>query len=138
MACEIQWEKHGVLWKCTGELTDANLRHFNQTFYKDPRFDEMRYQLCDFLGVTKVGITIACVREAVRQDTEASKRNPHVKVALVTDSQLLFGLSRMYEQIGYESKWETGIFSTVAEGRAWVNATLESRVHNPGGTTGTI
>lgn len=122
----MHWETHGVFFKCAGEMTDADLRGFNRSVYRHERFAEMRYQLCDFLEVTKMSVTPAGVREASAEDSEASQRNPHVRVAIVTQSPLIFGLARMYASYGFESHWETQIFDSMAEGRAWVHAWEDS------------
>ena len=127
MPCQTEWSDHGVVWKWSGELSDAGILDNNREFYEHDRFSELRYQLCDFLEVNKISASNEGIRRAARQDAEASRRNPHVKVAIVTTSDLVYGLTRMYELSGYESLWQTEIFGTRAEAEAWVKECVAAR-----------
>ena len=57
------------------------------------------------------------------QDQAASEKNQNVKVAIVSDSPLVYGLGRMYEAFSGDNPWEIMIFYELKEAQEWLNLT---------------
>jgi hypothetical protein len=122
MPFDIQWEEHGVFIQHSGELLCREIIVTNEILYADRRFDTiMDYQIMSFLETTIVHLDAAEVKAIARMDSEASKRRPNVRVAVITDRDLLYGFSRMYQICTDRSTWETEIFETLAAARKWIH-----------------
>ena len=123
MPYENIWEETGVYIRFTGVANTRDIIESNEALYKDIRFDTiMSYQIADLLGCDKIDCKGDEVREIARRDAEASKRKPGVRVALVTDMQVIYGYSRMYQICTDQSSWETEIFDNLAAAREWIKS----------------
>jgi hypothetical protein len=121
MPYTIQWEAHGVYIQMSGEISAKDVMAVNDAIYQHPNFKTtMCYQLADFLGCTKVHAEPDEVRQIARQDSIMSSQRPGVMVAIVTNSPLLYGYSRMYQICTERSAWETEIFDNVDAAREWI------------------
>jgi len=118
---ENVWEENGVLIRFQGVVSTKDIIASNEALYKDIRFDTlMQYQIADFIGCKEIELVADEVREIARRDAEMSKRKPGVLVAIVTDMQLIYGFSRMYQMCTDHSTWETGIFENMETARKWI------------------
>ena len=121
MPYENIWEETGVYIRFTDLVNTRDIIESNEALYKDIRFDTiMSYQIADFLTCKHIECKAEEVRDIARRDSEASKRKPGVRVALVTDLQLIYGFSRMYQICTEQSSWETEIFDNLAAAREWI------------------
>ena len=122
MAYATHWEKAGIRWVFTVDVTDQDLILANTDLYDDPRFPALKYEIVDFLNVTKFSATSDTIRRVSKMDRAAAEKNPNVKVAILTTKALMTGLSRMYEMSAGDTPWKVGIFGDEASAREWLGA----------------
>jgi hypothetical protein len=120
------WEPEGVLWRFWGAATGQELLQSNLDIYGDSRFDDIRYEICDFLDVTTIDLDERDLRKVAHLDLAAAKTNPRIKVAVVTNRDLIKGYTNMYAAYVGQSPWETQFFATMAEARDWIDADVAS------------
>lgn len=79
-----------------GVLTGEEIRDHQQALAADPAFNPTYQQLGDFRFVTEARVDTASIREVarVRLFVPGSRR------ALVARSDLVYGLARMYQELG--------------------------------------
>lgn len=114
------WEEKGVQWVYTGILSGDELLQSNMEIYGDPRFDKLRYQIVNFLGVTEFQVSTDTMEEITVMDMGASNTNPMLKVAVVATDTQANRLVELYETTTGGAPWETEIFATEKAARAWI------------------
>ena len=57
MPHKTQWEEHGVHWIYYGTVTDQDAIKASREIYGDPRFDDLKYAIVDFLGTESISLT---------------------------------------------------------------------------------
>ena len=125
MAYRSIWESDGVTWEFSGDLTNDDFACRSSELFEDHRFGTIRYQICDFRAIAEVMVDADIVQLSARLDAEQSRRNPHVKIAIIGVRQVVFGLKRMYETYHQlaDGKWACRIFNNEDDARAWVAET---------------
>lgn len=120
MIDKIEFNGRGVTLVFTGVITSQEIYDANTSIITHPEFTSLRYQLCIFHSVKDFQLSTAEVMSTAHRDVKAAKLNADVKVAIVTDSTLVYGLGRMYDAFSDESPWETEIFWKVEEAHEWL------------------
>lgn len=119
MAFEIVWEDRGASKRFFGHVTDEELMQSVVEVEGDPRFDELRYVINDFLGVDSFAVSAANVHTISAIDGAAALTNPNIRIAIVaTDAQIL-ALAKLYAASPW-NVYPTGIFPDSATARAWL------------------
>lgn len=121
MPYTIQWKEKGLYWIYAGEVSDQEMLASYSDLYDDPRFLDIEYEIVDYLAVTSYDVSSDTIFKIAQMDKAASKRNPHVKVAVIADSQMIKGMSRMWQLAGGASVWESKIFDDGVAALEWVN-----------------
>jgi hypothetical protein len=109
-------------WKYTGLLTGDELLQSNLEIYGDPRFDGLRYQIVDMLGVEAFDVSTESMEEVTLMDLGASKTNPRLIVAVVATDLQGERLVELYETVTGGAPWETELFVSLEEARAWITS----------------
>jgi hypothetical protein len=122
MPHEAIWEDRGIYWKFTGILTGDDLRQSNTSIYGDSRFDKLRYQLVDMLDVESFDVDTEAMEEVTAMDAAASQTNPRLIVAVVATQIQAKRLVELYETTIGNAPWETAMFETVEDARAWITS----------------
>jgi hypothetical protein len=122
MGYKTFWEEKGIKWIFSGSLTNDDLYNCNMDLYKDSRFLDIEYELCDFTAVESFPVDSEVIVSIGKMDMEQSKINQNVKIAIISDEAVMRGLSNMYEAASYNSPWETQLFENEEDARAWTNA----------------
>ena len=63
MSYEVTWEPRGVIKRFSALVTDNEMIQSVVDTEKDARFDELRYVINDFLGITGISMTKDSVEE---------------------------------------------------------------------------
>ncbi len=92
-----------------------------EAFNEHPDFMDFRYQLFIYDKVEDFTMSVSDVMHLAQLDTRASIKNPHIKVAIVCDSPLIYGVGRMYDAYAADSQWETEVFYTLNEALDFLN-----------------
>ena len=122
MIDQIEFDKKGAKLILSGEISSQEIMDANRKLINHPDFPSFQYELWIFRSVIDFKLTADQIRLLAEQDKKASAKNPDLKVAIVTVSSLTFGMSRMYEALYGEGRWQTKIFSDQADAEKWINA----------------
>lgn len=123
----IEYVKDGVEVSLTGVITSKEILDAGAEIRKRDEFVSRKHALWIFQSVEDIEISTNEIRRMAELDVEAAKVNPGIKVGIVSDTALVFGLSRMYEAYAGESQWETQVFYTLEDAQEWVASSDHSR-----------
>ncbi len=118
----LYWEKNGVCCTFSGRATGTELIQCNNDIYGNKRFDEIRYQLFDMMGVTEIAIEEEEVLIVVACDKAAALTNPAVKCALVAHNEIIHAFSSLYQKGIEKSPWTGRSFYDVSKAREWLSS----------------
>lgn len=119
MPFEIQWESRGAYKRFHGFITMDDLIQAAQRIEGDPRFDDMRYVINDFLAIAGHAVTDTQVRMLAAMDVGAAYTNPNIRIAVVTDRDEVRALTRAYTAPPLNA-YPTRIFATLNGAREWL------------------
>ena len=113
---EIDLERRRVVTTWEGDVTLAENRNFIEALGADPDFDPSLDQLSDARSVTT----------AVPSDRLADLARSQVfgsgsRRAIVVDSDLVFGVSRMYQAYTGQGGPEVRVFRDLEEANSWLD-----------------
>lgn len=118
MPYTLEWEPRGVYWEYSGDVSGAEIIEASTAIYGDPRFDDLKYKLVNFLNISNLDVRKMDVEIIASQHKAASLSNPHIKTAIViSEPAPLLGV--FIAQLS-KSPWEVKAFESLAEARAWV------------------
>jgi len=116
---EIIWEPRGVIKLYSALVTDNEMIQSVVDTEKDARFDELRYVINDFLGITGISMTKDSVEEISVRDRGAACTNPNIRIAVVATHPEIIALTIAYANSPLNA-YPTKIFATLAEARSWL------------------
>jgi len=90
-------------------------------------FSRYRYSLIDFKDVAEIQVSNAEIEEVVHLCWEAAEANPNPLVAIIAESDVLFGLARMYEALISGTDWEVMVFRATQEAEDWIHARAKEK-----------
>lgn len=120
MIISKEYSKDGARFELSGIITSEEIMGLNTALYKQWDFPSYKYQLWIFTAVEDFLLSSGEMKVLASQDLQASEINPHMKVALVSESPLVFGLCRMYEAFYGDGPWQTRVFKSLAEAEKWI------------------
>jgi hypothetical protein len=114
---KINKEHRLVLSTASGVFTVADALAHQENLRKHPDFDPSFSQLMDFTQVTRIELK----EEDVQRLAQASIFSPDSRRALVTTSDVAFGLARMFEMLR-DTMGEKGIrvFRNLDDALEWI------------------
>jgi hypothetical protein len=113
---------NGVSIACTGILDgDALYRARAGVAERFPRMPQWYFGFADFGAVTDFNITAADLDKIAELDRKLSQFvRPGLPVAIVVQSDLGFGISRMWQAASEPTGWSTQVFRDRARAIAWL------------------
>lgn len=119
MPFEISWEPRGVYRRYFGQLSGHDLVASFSATHDDERFERLRYNINDFLGVEGLDLDESVLVHVAAVTHGAFVSNPKIKAAVViTQPELLAALAK-FRQLG-GSPYTLGVFETLAAARQFV------------------
>ena len=119
MPYEITWERGGAYRRYFGRVSIEERRRSFDEICADPRFDELRYAITDYLGVDDYEITSQATQEIAALHVGPWLTNPNIVIAaVVVDPQIVAAIEH-FISLKF-TKHPYRIFPTLAEARAWV------------------
>ncbi len=115
-------EPHGVYWQFFGVVTFGEIMAANQEVWDSPNWNELRYQIVDFLNIEELDLRDDQAAAAAYMDKAASKSCPQMKVALVADGTDSIELCNAYIVTLDTPGWEAQIFDDVAAASKWAKS----------------
>ncbi len=118
-------EGRGVLWKAYGHLSGKEVMETNTEVHSEPeRMKSYRYVLVDLTDVESVQISNNELVRIVAQDELAARSRPQSVVAIAAPTDVMFGISRMWEAHVDQLGWDTAVFRTRREADQWIVETV--------------
>ena len=118
MPYTIAWEPKGVCWEYSGNVTGDEIVEASTSIYGDPRFDDLRYKLVNFIGADAIDMNEKQVDIVSSQHKAAAISNPHIKTAIVSKTvtenikKFVFNLN--------DSPWPVKVFDDIEEANKWL------------------
>lgn len=119
MPNKIVWEPQGIYWKYTGKVSGKEIIDASTSVYGDPRFDNIKYKLTDFLDVESMEMSDNELTLLACQHKAAEKSRPNVKNAIVIRSEDA-ELAHKFSAFFTETTWEVKVFNDLAEADEWL------------------
>ncbi len=119
MPYDLTWEPRGVYKRCTGTLSFQEYARSHERVLGDERTDDLYYVIDDLLAVEGYSITMDQVEYLAVFNRGASKSNPHLRIAYVTTDAKIIAAIAVANAL---SSLALKTFPTIAEARAWCNA----------------
>lgn len=83
MPVELIWRDRGVIYRCTGILSGAEIIAGNKSAYEDPRWRKAHFQLVDLRDLEKADVSAADLETAADLEKTGSDLNPDARLVVV-------------------------------------------------------
>jgi len=125
MAYKLDWEPRGVYWEYSGTVTGQEIIDASTLIYGDPRFDDIRYKLVNFLNTEAIDIEEDDVNTIAFQHKAAAISNPRVKTAIVTSNRMSLdknntAMLKLFISNLAASAWEVKAFENLQDANLWL------------------
>lgn len=121
MPFDLTWEPRGVLRRYHGDVTIDERRRSFDLICGDPRFDDLRYAITDYLDVRTYEITRQATAEIAALHIAPLRTNPHIVVAAVAVDPRIIEAIEHFIALGFTDQ-PYRIFATQGEARAWIDS----------------
>ena len=118
---------HGqyIVFRATGVVLGAEIIQANEWLYSEfPHKALARFQLWDFSATTQIIVDIDKISAIAEQDKQAVQSLSQIVGALVAPTDLIYGLSRMWQAFADDEAIISHIFRDSASAEAWMLATI--------------
>ena len=129
MPIQIKYTKDGgVIAEFKGSVTGREIKEANENLYASTeQTKKIAYQIADFSRASSVEITNAEIEELAEQDRNGAEGHPDMLIALVAEKDFVYGLSRMWESLSHDARFETMVFRKIEEAQGWIKEKLKNR-----------
>ncbi len=111
----------GVIHSYTADVSFEDLYYaIDRTYESVDTIKKIQFILFNFLETTSTTVSPEEFRILINKDRDAAKINSKIVVAVVGPTDLIFGLSRMYEMLADELPWKQSTFRTLSEAKSWI------------------
>lgn len=126
MPIEIKYtdDNIGIIFSAIGKVTGKDIINKQKEIYQSEGFAQLRYWIVDRARCTEYEVSSDEVNQIARMDNEAAKINQNLLMALVSESDLQYGVSRMYEAYIDEAGFKTMVFRDRFEAEDWIRNEL--------------
>jgi hypothetical protein len=120
MPYRVRWEGHGVYRRFYGTVSAQDVRNACDEIASDPRYDDIRYVLSDFLEASPA-LSEHEARALAQLERVRFFDNPDVVNAVIATNPRLFGCIP-YLETADRSPCPIATFSAVSDARNWIAA----------------
>ena len=114
----------GVEFIGSGVLTGADIIEANKEIYSSENLLRQRYQIVDRTKCTEFRVSNEEIQIIAEQDKAAARTNPNIIIALISTTDLQYGISRMYEGHVGDSGFLTEVFRDRKSAEEWIEKQL--------------
>ena len=118
----VKYKDGGVIIRLRDNITSKEIIEVNTNILNSDGFESLRFALWIFESIRDFNVSSNDVYSIALQDLQASERNKALKVALVTETPLSFGLSRMWEAYYSKGPWEHIVTKDEDKAMEWINS----------------
>ncbi len=116
----IDSEAGVVFVRGEGAITCADLERYCVGVVRDPAYRAGMHELADFRGARDGGLTPGDLYKLRDLNKSLADQLAPSRLAYVVDSDLGFGLARMFGALSEESPVDHAVFRELKEARAWL------------------
>lgn len=129
MPIEIEYtpDDIGIIFKAVGAVTGKEIIEGNINVFNNPRFKHLKYWIVDRSACTDYNVKTADVEKIASIDNAAAENNPDLLMALVSETDLQFGVSRMFEAQISEPGFKTKVFRSRDAAEEWIASELNKQ-----------
>jgi len=120
MPYELTWERSGVYRQYYGDMTVFERRASFDAICSDPRFDDLRYAITDYLAVNAYEIRKDATMEIAALHIGALRTNPRLVIAAVADRPDIAADIQDFVKLQFTAA-PYRLFSTLDEARRWID-----------------
>lgn len=126
MPIEIQKTEDGkgIIFSAVDDVNGKDIIKGITEILNDNSFADLKYWISERSRCTKYDVSSKEVQEIANLNNQAAKNNPNLLVALIAETDLQFGMSRMYEAYIDEHGFQTMVFRSREEADKWLNEKL--------------
>lgn len=111
----------GVLLTASGVVTDEEyIAAMKEHLSNNELLQRLKYSLSDYSPAQKILVSADAIQRVAELCKKTAASHPEVIVAQVGESDLIFGLSRMFQAYIADLPWEIRLFRTRPEAEAWL------------------
>jgi len=130
MPFDLTWEPRGVYRRYFGPVTIEERRQSFDRICADPRFDDLRYTITDYLGVESYEVTERATMEIAAMHVGPTRTNPRIVIAAVATDERVIEAIRHFIALQFIAQ-PYRIFATVEAARAWIAEQSSDTSSNP-------
>ena len=123
MPYQIIWEPPGVHRRFHGHITGAEVLRSLTTMTSDPRFDDMRYSIADYLDVDHYDADQESLTMLSAFHYGAHASNARIVTAAVMNKDEVREVFRRF-QASYSTPFPLQIFDNLADAREWITSRI--------------
>jgi hypothetical protein len=118
----------GILMKADGIVTFKDIKEINDEIYgTKEKILSISYRICDFTNIQGEPLSVDEVKTLAEQDKYAAEINPDMIIATVAESDVIFGLSRMWQSFTADSNAKTKVFRKMPDAQRWIAKMINSK-----------
>jgi len=119
MANSIQWEERGLQRQFTGKISGREILGSNLSLQGNEKFDQLRFIVNDFAGVTAFELTDHDIAAIASIDNVASKTNAYIRIAIIVKLESLRVWANLYIEKMQGSSFKCKIFDNSESAYRW-------------------
>ncbi len=123
----VKGENVGIIHTWSDIITGNDILSLLKPMFSKHTFNEYKYWVTDFTGVTEFAISSDEIRSVVDLDKQAEKVNPNIIIIVIASKDNIFGLSRMWQIMADEISWETLVVRTKEEADDFLKKRLKEK-----------
>jgi len=129
MPIEIKYSNNntGVQFSAVGDVCGQDIIKSCKEVFQSNEFSKLKYWISDRERCTQYNVSSAEVREISNLNINAAKLNPTLLVAVISENDHQFGISRMYKSYTDDAAFKTSVFRDRQTAKNWINSELNKQ-----------
>lgn len=104
-----------------GTVSGEDLLEANAQMYSSPQeVKSCNFQIIDFTNVNTLNLSNNDVEKLIAQDSEASKLNPNLKIAVVAKEDNIYSILKMWQSFTAHEAYKSAVFRKLEDAFEWV------------------
>jgi len=106
-------------------VTGEEVIEAHKEIYNEENLKKQKYQIIDRSHCKEYDVSTADVQKIAEIDNAASKSNPNIIIALISPTEIQFGMSRMWQSYVEESRFLTHVFRDRKSACEWIDKLIK-------------